>query len=151
MKTSSIKRVELLLRLRHQEEQQARQAFADAKAKVQECISKRDRLSGSFLEQNRHVRAAIGQGSLQAAAMTRYRQAVAQLRVGIARAEQTLEAAWGEMEACRLELLSAMKQRKAMEMLHQRLAQQQALAVQRQETKESDEQFAAAGAVEAWQ
>jgi flagellar export protein FliJ len=149
MKTASLKRVELLLRLRHQEEQQARSLFASARAKVQQCIDHRDKLQESFTDQNRYVRAAIdGQSTAKpAAALGRYRQAVGKLKSALAAAERSLEQAWDEMEGCRLELLAAMKQRKAMEMLRTRLAGQVNLLSDRQMEKELDQQYAPAALV----
>ena len=148
MKTASLKRVDLLLRLRRQEEQQVRSVFASARARVQQCIDQRDRLQESFTEQNRHVRSAIDAGlpGAAGAALGRYRQAVGRLRSALAQAERSLEQAWDEMEGCRLELLAAMKQRKAMEMLRGRLGQQVNLLEGRRAEKELDEQYAPASA-----
>ena len=143
MKTASLKRVELLLRLRRQEEQQARSVFASARAKVQQCIDRRDGLQDSFTNQNRYVRSALDSGSPTAGvSLGRYRQAISRLKVALAEAGQLLEDAWEEMEGCRLELLAAMKQRKAMEMLRGRLSQQVNLLDDRQAEKELDEQYA---------
>jgi flagellar export protein FliJ len=150
MKTASLKRVELLLRLRRQEEQQVRSVFVSARAKVQQCIDLRDRLQDSFTQQNRYVRSAIQGGrpaSVAGAALGRYRQAIGQLRSALAQAQQSLEQAWDEMEGCRQELLSAIKQRKAMELLGSRLGRGVNLLDDRRAEKELDEQYAPASAM----
>lgn len=146
MKSKTIKSVGILLRLRQQDEDRAAQSFAQAKAMVDAIRTRIGTLEGYMAIHNAQARsslaAPVAAGSV--ASMGQYRQAIADIRAALADERARLAAAEDALVWRRAELTAAMKHRKAMGQLWDKLAAQRQAQQQMLEVKEADEQFAAA-------
>lgn len=154
MTTRMNKRAHILLRLRRQEEDNSVQAFASAKAQVDSIRGSIERLGGELHRQDRHARTALADSQATDSRATRamlaqYRQAVTQTQAAIADESGRLEVAQQQLRQRREELLMAMRRRKAVGKLTQRLIAAAELEQRRDEVKQWDDLYATSRAAEA--
>jgi hypothetical protein len=139
---ATARQVRVLLRLKHQAEDQALAAFASAKGRVETLRREIARLEECLVEQDRSIRLELGAASRArqlSAAMDRYRRETAGLceRLGCERA--LLSAAVEQLAASRQGLMNAMSQRRGMEHFADESHARQMRQSRRQDLKEQDD------------
>jgi len=136
------RRVEMLLKIRQQEEDAARRAFDEANARASFLRQRLTECERLLVEQGQAARGKLLGGQAPADAGT-YRRCVADLRSGIAEQAALLRQLEPMLQTCRRELLEAMNRRKLAQMLRDRLTGREAARREQAETARLDEAHAA--------
>lgn len=126
---------ETILRLRQQREEVLRQEFATAKRDAAVIKGQIRRMLDAMRLQNRWARTAIAAGQN----LPGYRQALRDAQMDVLTQESNLAVAQQAMDAKRIELLEALKQRKAISRLRERLAMEHATQTQRTTVRDQDD------------
>lgn len=135
----------MLARQRRRRQSQAMQAFAAAREEVAGIESRKARLRDSLRRHTDAVREALLGGKQRAQTGT-YRRAVADIRIALIELETLLVAGRDELAVRRARLLDAMNQRKAADVLKNRLEKNRQFSIRRSAVKELDDLHAARAA-----
>ena len=132
-------RVETVLKLRWQRERSAMRKLADGRARAAEIENSIRALQGQLRHQDQLVRRGVLTGTVDVQYMGLYRRHVMALHRKIIDQAGQLQAVAAELQQLRAELMEAMKRRKTLSTLKDKLKSRYDLQARRDEQNEMDE------------
>ncbi len=139
---ATARQIRVLLRLKHQAEDQTLAAFASAKGRVEALRREIARLEACLVEQDRSIRLdleAATRARQLSASMDRYRHETSGLCERLGEQRALLAAAVEQLTASRQGLMNAMSQRRGMEHFADESHSRQIRQSLRQDVKEQDD------------
>lgn len=141
---ATARQTHVLLRLRHQAEDQALAAFAAAKGQVEALRRQVAALEARLIEADRRVREELGSARRSrelSASMERYRRETGAICRRLGDDKAMLTTTIGELSVCRRRLLDAMDRRRGMEHFAAETRSRRSRERQRRDVKEQDDLY----------